>query len=53
MNTHNNLRNYQTASELHRPSYRHLSAKVVPTFAGIGVLLDQRNGSLLPLISVL
>jgi len=37
---------------LGRQSGRHLSAKLVPTFADRGVSRGQRNGSSRPLISV-
>jgi hypothetical protein len=37
-----------TASELYRPRYRRLSAKLVSTFADRGVSRSQRCGSLRP-----
>jgi hypothetical protein len=38
----------ESVSELCRPSGRHLSAKLVPTFANRGVSHSQRGGSLQP-----
>jgi hypothetical protein len=35
----------ESASELHRPSYRRLSVKLVPTFADREVSRSQRGGS--------
>jgi hypothetical protein len=35
----------ESASELYPPSDRHLSAKLVPTFADRGVSRSQRGGS--------
>jgi hypothetical protein len=39
-------RGTESASELHRPSDCHLSAKLMPTFEDRGVSRSQRNGSL-------
>jgi hypothetical protein len=38
----------ESASELYRPSYRRLYAKLVPTFADRRVPRGQRDGSLRP-----
>jgi hypothetical protein len=35
----------ESASELYRPGDRHLSAKLVPTFADRGLSRSQRGGS--------
>jgi hypothetical protein len=43
---------FHFASELHRPSDRRLSAKLVPTFADRGVSLSQRGESPAVVISV-
>jgi hypothetical protein len=42
----------ESASELHRPSDRSLSAKLVPTFADRGVSRSQRGGSPTAVFSV-
>jgi hypothetical protein len=42
----------ESASELHPPSDRRLSAKLVPTFADRGVPRGQRDGSLRPYSSL-
>jgi hypothetical protein len=36
---------HESGSELYRPSVRHLSAKLVPTFTDRGVSRSQRGGS--------
>jgi hypothetical protein len=42
----------ESASDLYRPSYRRLSAKLVPTYADKGVPCSQRGGSPTTVISV-
>jgi hypothetical protein len=42
----------ESASELYRPSERHLSAKLVPTFADRGVSRSKRGGSPTAVISI-
>jgi hypothetical protein len=42
----------ESASELYRPSYRRLSAKLMETFAEREVLRSQRGGSPTAVISV-
>jgi hypothetical protein len=42
----------ESRSELYRPSYRRVSAKLVPTFADRGVSRSQRGGSPTDVFSV-